>query len=153
MEEDCGREFVFAMRYSFAMNLHRDAYTACELLRNVDIPGCVRMGAPLIPLVGLVVGPVGAETSSHKHDAAFNYLYVGEKIWNIEGYDEFVQRQGDVVFIPHRADHRVVNSKPSLAWTFQFHKDHFLTKTGIPETESLFQAESSVTLLNKLHVN
>lgn len=133
---------VFGIKYIHTTALHDNAVTACRLLEGVRIPSFIRNKAPLIPLGGLIVGGLGAETAAHKHEPAINILFHGTKRWRLPTVEEFTQQAGDLVFIPHNTEHYVKNLHPSVAWTFQFHENHFDTSVGVAETEALLARNS-----------
>jgi len=135
---------VFALKYIHTAYMHDDPAMACELLKGVQVPEFVRRLAPLVPVGGLIAGSMGVATVRHRHEAALNILLEGEKRWKMwrQSDDrlleiEFTQKVGDVVFIPADMEHEVVNAKPSVAWTFQFHENHFGTSVGRAETQSI----------------
>jgi hypothetical protein len=65
-------------------------------------------------------------------------LLQGKKEWSIKGYKVFLQHPADIVYIPAEFDHSIKNlAVANIAWTFQFHENHFGTKVGIPETMRL----------------
>ena len=130
---------VFAMKYIHTLYIHDDPQVACELLRNIRIPKFVRDGVSLVPLGGLIIGKEGTITTYHRHEAAINILLQGEKYWEIEGVRPFIQHPLDIVFIPHNHQHFVRNNIFSIAWTFQFHENHFGTTAGRLETQLLLE--------------
>ena len=131
---------VYGIKYSFADYFHEDVNVACRLLSNLRTPRFIRDGAPTIPLGGLLVGVNGTQTPDHQHEAAINILFQGSKLWKIGECDSFVQKAGDMVFIPGQMAHFVQNLDFSVAWTFQFHENHFQTTVGREELLSIVNA-------------
>jgi len=79
---------------------------------------------PVIPkssVLWVIIGRQGSGAPSHSHGAIHHMLITGEKTWRLPGHsnETFVQRAGDIVFLPGNIAHSTSNAEDTMAVSFK----------------------------------